>query len=353
MRYKEIKRILLALIVMLFLTGCGNLSPDEGGESVEDTQDLLEGTTGLFLIKEHNLEEDFLVLYSYESGEEYRYQYNIDTKFYDKYGRNEPMARFSVGRVVELDKKTPQGFLTAVRISAQVWEQSNVVRFSINEEKGVFTIGEVNYSIKDSAKVYSNNNEIALADLWEEDVLNVVGYENQILSVDVVRGHGVLKLVNTALFNDSVFNVGDQLYEKVSEGVALNVPEGTYAFTVAKDGWGSTTEITITRGQTTEIDLETVKGDGPKKGKVSFTINVEDVKVYIDRQLIDHTQVIELVYGTHTLEIVAPGYTSWRKKLVVGAESATIIVELEEETSSEKESEKDSEGKKDGKSEST
>ena len=339
--------------MLTLLVGCGNFGPDGGGENTEDNQkDLLEGTIGLFLILEHNTTDDTLKLYSYETGEEYDYQYNFSTKFYDKYGNNEPKERFTVGRVIELDAKNEEGYLTAVHISDEVWEQKDIIRFSMNLKDGVFTIGDVNYSIKNKVEVFSNEEKIELTDLWEEDILSVVGLGNRVLSVVVTRGHGSLKLVNTELFKDSLFNLGDLIYNKVSEGMTINVPEGTYNFTVAKDGWGSTTEITIVRGETTEIDLDTIKGDGPKKGKVNFSINVDDVKVRIDYKEVDHSQPVELVYGTHVLEISATGYTSWKGKIVVGSESSTIEIELvEDDSSTEKDTEVDTEKNTEEKSE--
>ena len=146
---------LLGILLMLtLLIGCGNFGPDGGGDGTEDNQkDLLEGTTGLFLILEHNTMSDALKLYSYENGQEYHYLYNFSTKFFDKYGNNEPRERFTVGRVIELDAKDKDGYLTAVHISDEVWEQKDIRRFSINQEKGVFTIGDVNYSIKNKVEV--------------------------------------------------------------------------------------------------------------------------------------------------------------------------------------------------------
>lgn len=336
--------------MVLLLAGCGNWKSDGGREETGDTQmDLLEGTRGIFLILEHNTLAETLKLYSYENGAEYYYHYDFATGFYDKYGNNEPKERFAQGRVVELDAKNTAGMLTGVHLSDEVWEQKNIVRFSVNEEEGILNIGGENYSIRSKVAVFSQGKEITLSDLWEEDRITVVGQGRNVLSIDVERGHGTLRLVNTALFDGSLMNLGDRILEKISEGLSIKVAEGTYELTVAKDGWGSTTEVTIRRGELTEIDLETIKGEGPKKGTVTFQVNVEDAKVYIDHRLVDHTKPLELTYGTHVLEISANGYTGWRKKLLVQSEEATIIVELEKEQETEKEpdeSEKETENKK-------
>ena len=319
--------------MMTLLVGCGNFGADGGGDNTEDTQnDLLEGTIGLFLILEHNTTDHTMTLYSYETREEYHHQYNFSTVFYDKYGENEPKERFTVGRVIELDAKDEAGYLTGVHISDEVWEQKDIIRFSMNTEKGIFTIGDVNYSIQNKVEVFSNEESIELTELREEDVLSVVGLGNRLLSIVVTKGHGVLKLVNTELFEGSLFNLGDRIYERVSEGVSIEVQEGAYSLTVAKDGWGSTTEVTIVRGEVTEIDLDTIKGDGPKKGLVTFKLNAEDTKVFIDYTEVDISEAVELVYGTHVLEISATGYTTWRGKIMVGSETSVIEITLEEET---------------------
>ena len=210
MRYKKRIYLLGICLMLALLVGCGNFGSDGGGEQSEDTQqDLLEGTRGLFLILKHNVEGKTIVLYSYENNQEYTYQYDFSTKFFDKYGKNEPKERFTIGRVIELDAKDENGFLTGLHISDEVWEKKDIIRFAVNMEEGVFTIGDDNYSVKNKVDVFSNEDKIQLTDLWEEDVLSVVGLGNRVLSVVVTRGHGELKLVNTELFKDSLFNFGD------------------------------------------------------------------------------------------------------------------------------------------------
>lgn len=348
MMKKKIRQILYymtgLILATMFLTGCGSLGLEGGELDSENTEtESTDETEGLFLVLENNTVDETLILYSYETGLEYYYQYNFSTKFFDKYGNYEPVVRFTSGKVVELEERDEYGYLTTVRISDQVWEQEKIKRFSIDEEHGIFSIGGTNYSIRNKVVVFSNGEEISIGDLSENDVLSVVGLGNKLLSVNVTTGHGTLCLKNTELFDGSLLNLSDKMYAQISEGVSIEIPEGTYTLTVANDGWGSSREITISRGETTEIDLETMKGPGKKKGMISFRINVEDVKVYIDYELVDHTQAVELTYGTHTLEISASGYESWKKYLMVNSEEATLIIELDEEAEDDDDDDEDSE----------
>ena len=80
--------------------------------------------------------------------------------------------------------------------------------------------------------------------------------------------------------------------------------------------------------------MDTLKGEGKKRGIVHFEIDVDDVEVYIDREKVDHTQPVELTYGTHLLQIEAAGYDTWKKYLSVNSEDATISIELSEDEES-------------------
>ena len=108
---------------------------------------------------------------------------------------------------------------------------------------------------------------------------------------------------------------------------------------MANDGWGGTKEIEIVRGEMTQVDLEELKGEGKKKGIIHFDVEVEDVSIYVDHELIDHNEGVELTFGKHQIEIEAPGYSDWKKYLMVNSEEATIEIELEDykETKSQEE----------------
>ena len=66
-----------------------------------------------------------------------------------------------------------------------------------------------------------------------------------------------------------------KVFAQITGEMTIEIPEGTYTAAVANNGYGGSTEITITRGQETVLDLETLKGEGPKYGSILFAVNVE------------------------------------------------------------------------------
>lgn len=346
MKKKNIRQLILYGILLILISmcvmSCGNSTSgkkEEDSQTEENSQDSTTEESSLFLIVANDTMEESLTLYSYATGLEHYYEYSFSTQFKDKYGNFSQAAEFTAGRVVTIGKRDRDGYLTEIQLSDEVWEYEKIHRFSVKEEEGVFTIADTKYSIRDKVYVFSNSEPIALAELSEEDILTVVGVDKKILSIVVTTGHGTLALTNTKLFEDSFLQLNNDIFVLISDSMEIEVPEGVYTLKVANDGWGGTTEIEILRDERTEIDLDTLKGEGKKKGIVNFEIDVEDVEVYIDNKKVDHTQAVEVTYGTHVLKIEASGYDTWKKYLSVNSEEATITIELAEESEEETEEE--------------
>lgn len=337
MKKIQLRKVILYGCLMVFLAislmACGKYTNEDKGDSQteEDSQEQNVVESALFLIAAHDTMEETLTLYSYDTGLEHYYEYSFSTQFKDKHGNYAPATEFSVGRAVTIGGKDSEGYLKDVQLTDEVWEYENVHRFSVDELKGVFTIADTRYSIRDKVYVFSDGERISLADLSkEEDVLTVVGKGKQILSIVVTTGHGSLVLRNTSLFDGSFLQLNNDIFAIISDSMEMDLPEGHYTLKVANNGWGGTTELEVVRGETTEIDLDTLKGEGRKTGIVRFEIDVENVEVLIDHEKVDHLQPVEVTYGTHLLEIKAEGYEKWKKYLAVNSEDATISIELTE-----------------------
>lgn len=340
MKKRNLRKIIvygfLWMMLLFSLAACGSeqTGKDEESSQTEQDGDNTEDSS-LFLIVENDTMEEGLMLYSYATGLEHYYEYSFSTQFKDKYGNFSPASEFTPGRVVTIGKQDKDGYLTQVQLASEVWEYEDVHRFSVDEEQGILNIAGTKYSIRDKVYVFSNGERISFMDISEEDILTVIGKERKILSVVVTTGHGTLSLINTTLFEGSYLQLNRDIFILISDSMEIEVPEGTYTLKVANDGWGGTTEIEVVRGETTEVDLDTLKGEGKKRGIVHFEIDVEDVAVYIDSEKVDHTQSVELTYGTHVLQIEASGYDTWKKYLFVNSQEATISIELSEDEEAE------------------
>ena len=161
--------------------------------------------------------------------------------------------------------------------------------------------------------------------IW--DLLTVVGLDKEVLSISITTGHGYLNLVNTDKFEGSLIYIGNKIITTVTKDMSVTIPEGTYAVTVANDGYGGTKEVEILRNEYTVLDLAELEGEGPKVCKLTISSLVEGAEIYIDGERIEAGVETEVTYGKHTLMIAVEGYDTWSRTLYVNSETANISID--------------------------
>jgi len=331
------------LWMAMLMVGCHDFVSDKDKEEPKVEIEIPDSEPVLYLILKHDTVEETLTLYNYKTGREHYYKYAFSTDFSDKYGNYKSVSEFLEGCVVTIASPDEHGYLTKVQMSDEVWEYENIRRFSIEEREGIFTIAGTKYSILDGVVAFSGGKEITLDEISENDVLKVTGQGKKILSVVVTTGHGTLSLSNTDLFEGSLMQLNTDRFIMISKNMEVEIPEGIYTLMVANNGWGGNCQIEVIRGEKTTVDLDTLKGEGKKKGLITFSITPLEAKVYLDHKEIDVSEPVEITYGTHTLEIEAEGHESWKKYLTVNSETATLVIKLVAEETADTEEKTDTE----------
>ena len=336
---------LLCLLAAAAVSGCGgNKEPDSANgtiyyypkddtDNAGGTQTVEEGVTadeleGLYLVVEVNSAEESIRLYRYTNGLEYQYYYSLATQFLDKYGNHTSVVNFTSGRVVTIEGVDEQGRISQVQIADNVWEYRDVTKYAVDEERRIFTIAGTRYGYDAGTQILSDGQRRKLSDLTEHDKLCVTGIGKNIISIVITTGHGTLRLSNTQLFEGSYLQLNSNIFVEITPDMEMDVPEGDYLLSVANDGWGGSCEITVTRDEETDVDLDTIKGEGPKYGTILFTVDVEGAEIKIDGEKIDYSSTVQLRYGWHSMEVTAAGYDTWSKRLYVNSQEATIVIEL-------------------------
>lgn len=289
--------------------------------------------TDQFMITGNDMQSGCLILEQIASGKQYMYYYSLTTSFLDKYGNRAAVSEFEPGRVVVLGSKDSQGRVMQIQISDQVWEYPNVTKYSVDEERGIFQIAGSRYSYDDTLYVNSDGNPQRLSDLNSMDTLRIIGVGTKLLSVSVTTGHGILAISNTELFQGSFIQIGNKIFSEITGDMKLEVPEGIYTVAVANNGYGGDTEVEIKRGQTVQLDLDTLKGEGPKYGNILFAVDVANAIVQIDGNPVDYNEIVPLRYGAHSLTVTADSYETYSKNLYVNSEEATVIIRMAGESS--------------------
>ncbi len=338
------------LLMLCCLVGCGQKDgvnavtprgasaaeasdPAKTGETEQEVEEVTDAS-GLYMIESFDGEEEFVILKHIQSTRQVRYSYSLDTKFLNKYGDSESWSSFTPGKVVEIvESASLDNTLDTIQLSNRVWVQEDVKNYKIDLSRELLQISDANYRLTPQTEVFSHGIASYITDIGPEDELRVVGMDKEIYSITVTSGHGYISLINTTLFEGSLITVGDEVVALITENMVFEVPEGTYDVTVANNGYGGTKSVTVERNQTLTLDLNELKGEGPKYCQLTFTCMVEDAQIYLDGKVVDVNKVHEVQYGRHSLVVSAEGYDTWSRTLFVNSSSATILLDLEDENS--------------------
>lgn len=345
MSMKNIRLYLLTTYMILGLLGlgligCGAADRENKNdiyyypkEQVAETEDLEEvQEKEIFLILSNDSVKEQLRLYRFANQMVYQYDYTLETDFLDRYGNFFSSAHFIPGKCVYVKAGEKDRTILSLQIAEGVWEYDDVKNFSVDEERGIFYIAGEKYRFDESLHIFSDDHNSRLDELTKNDILTVIGKDNQILSIIVTTGHGKLQLVNTALFEGSFLQLNTNIFSEITTNMLMEIPEGDYVLSVANDGWGGMCDVSIQRGQTTVVDLDSIKGDGPKYGNITFTVDLEDAVIRIDGERVEPSIPIRLRYGWHSLVVSSKLYEDWSKKLYVNSKDATIAIELDDGT---------------------
>lgn len=338
------------LIFFLMVSGCafstGNsgaangveFSEDDASVEVEyDAEELQEMADAALMSDSYLLEdlsstEERIILKSLSTNRRYRFAFGMTTQFLDKWGNRTSQSDFVRGSIVKIGRAV-DNVLTSIALSKDAWIVENLKNFSYDESRELFRIGKTKYRMRPNVNVFSGDLTVTMADVTDKDRLRVEGIGKEVYSVAVTTGHGSIALMNTDFFKDSMISIGTKIYMKVTKDTTVPVSAGKYKVTVAKDGYGGSTTVRVKKNQTVTIDLNTLKGKGPKKCKLIFRTTVKGVNAYLDGEKVKLNKKIKVTYGEHRLRVLVKDYEPWEKTLLVNSPTAEISLDPEEGSS--------------------
>lgn len=297
-------------------------APDE---TIEDP-DTMQTNDKIYIVMSVDTEKRLIGLALPDSPRTVQYGYTQATEIMDEHGQYMSTARLTPGRVVTLGELDDQAKLTTIQISGSAWYQENITRFSIDPSINMLVIGDTKYRYDEYLRVFSGDQEISLGQVDRGDVISVQGIDKQILSLQVEVGHGTIVLTNTELFEGGWISLGTKIYAKITKDMILEVPEGRYELSVANDGYGDSKAIEVERAKVTTVDLNEYKGEGPKICQVTFEVHVQDALLYINGEPVDYEEPVELRYGVYQLTVIADGFETWERQLVIHSKEATVEI---------------------------
>ena len=337
---KKVLAIGVGIIIPAVFTACGtppvSSDPLPSQSPSADTGFVLYGTydydsADTAVLVNVDTEGATITFLNPDLGKRYTLGYDGTTGFYDRYGQLISISQLTAGDIVELRFVKEKRHLTLAALSATAWTKESTDQYVFNGIKNEVVLGNDIYKLSPDLFCYSGKEELDYTEINSADVLTFHGIDTTVLSVNVEKGHGYLRLTGHEYFVGGWIEIGTKNIQKITEDMLLTVPEGTYNIVVSGSGMSVDRSITIKRGLETVLDLSDVVPETPKEGLVLFSITPSEATLYIDGEKADTSAAVSLTYGLHQLMCTCEGYQTLTRYLSVGEENAGISITMEKE----------------------
>lgn len=274
---------------------------------------------------------------NHATGKGYTLNYDNTSFIYDQYGRALSASLIEAGEVVDVRFLKSTRHLTYMQVSDAAWTSNNVTSFNlIANEDGIVKINGQNYKMDRSALVIDDGELVSPESILQIDTITVKGIDKDIYSVVVNNGHGYLSLSSDNVDNVSLvgswIELDNSVIRKVTPNMLLSVAEGEYKLHILGNGADYTEKIEVSSNHETVVDTSKIEIAKPKEGLVTFNVTPSYAQVFVDG-VEKLTGIPEsIVYGYHSLKVMADGYVTQTKYLKVGTPNSILDIELERDS---------------------
>ena len=265
-----------------------------------------------------------------EESAEFVLSYNGGTVVKSKYDNQLMMEQITPGEIARIGYVSGTHKLIELQEYDAAFENTMATRWMVDYDKKLITIGSETYSYDDNLYIESNDKNIDIREISGIDELTVRGIDNKIYSVCVTKGHGFVKLTNTANYVGGVIEIGDRLTTIIVEDMILAAPEGTFDLTATINGVGGSKEIQVIRGQETVVSLGSFEQAVTRYGTVKLNVLPEDAEatLTVDGVEMDYSELLSIAYGKHTLKLTSNNYDAFTKEVTISSVYTTINVNM-------------------------
>lgn len=325
--------VLVILAVVLLAIGGEKKGGNNTNESINNTgkedERVREGSfTGVI----KNIDELTMniTIRNIKDGQDYLLDYSSGTNFMNKYGKSSVVQSIPVGEIVDATYNKDTGKFTKIKISDKAFNYQGITNWRREQEKNGLVIVDSNYKYVDKLVVSSKGQLLDINDLDETDEITIKGFDREIYSIIVTKGHGTLRFVNYDDFMGGIAYIGARYIVPVIEDLIVTVREGNYDVTLETGSFKGTVPILAVPGEEVLVDMSEFKKPIVESGLVKFVITPEGADLYIDKLFVHYENGVSVDYGEHDIVVSLGGYTTYTGTLEVSEAEKTVMIDLVE-----------------------
>ncbi len=294
-----------------------------------DTAADNDGVQGILLdIEKEGLKMTFQDI---KSGKTFEIPYDNNLEVRSKHSGIMSLDELERGEIYKLFYTRSLNKLTGIQVSDTTWTYTDVTRFSFDEKKKVMMIGDEAYKFTKDLKIYSLDKEAQIMDITEMDTLTVRGIEKEVLSVIVDKGHGYIRVLNDAYFVGGWIEIGQDIIKPITEDMLIPAGEGDHLVRVTNRGYAGEEQVKVIRDKESRLDLSKINIEEVAIGHILFKIEPDYARLYIDDEITEFEDRVQIEYGVHAVRVECGGYRTINSNIKVGSDYAEIDITMDEE----------------------
>lgn len=294
------------------------------------------------IIKSIDTDNKTITFRNHDTGRDYTLSYDNTTLIYSEYGRAISAQLLETGEIANITFLSGSRHLNSLDINGDAFTIEKSYGYDLQAANETAQIGSSYYHITDKTLVLIDGRAGRIQDVLQGDNIKVTGIDTEIYCVEVMQGHGYVSLSSNMVGDDDIsgayLEIGDKNIYRVTDGMLVSVPEGTYKLFLTGKGVDYETTITVDRDKETIVDTSQIEIEY-NYGLVTFKLIPQEAKLYIDGEEVNPSWPIELTYGTHKIDATAEGYLPCSEYLHVGSSKAEVEITLPVDEDYEKEDE--------------
>lgn len=328
------------LIVMLLSVTAQNTAQKTQSSNTKQTGDKTEesknaedkDTPILAVLKEIDTGSGSITFMNTENGQDIIVNFTGAADITDKYDKIISASQLNPGEMADIYYNRDASMLKKLQISNRAWEYKGVTRWKLDQEEDSFLISESRYKISDNLFLVKDGQQLTLNDLNSKDELEVKGYDRQVWSILVTKGHGTIRFEDYKDFIGGTVYIGNQEILPIVSDMSVIVREGSYKVTMEKGSLKGNKNLQVLPFEETVLNMGEFELPPVQKGTVKFNIIPEGADLYINDDLTDYSKAVELEYGEYNIKAALGGYMNYTGKLEVEG-NKIVSIELVENQS--------------------
>lgn len=320
---KKVK-LLCLLLLFVFITGCGNSDNIKVYNNTEESGSEHEEKSLTAVVTKLDKEQKQLEFTDCYTGKRYELIYNGGVSVYNSYDRDVGVGGLYCGCIVDIVYYSDTSTLVSISFNKDVVTLDGVTKLAVDVENMKALCRGKSYSLSDASVAFEGDKSLNLMEINTEDkvCMNVLG--GVLVSVILQEGHGYVSFHNHESYIGGMVEIGKDVIVPVTADMLVTVREGTYTLRISKDGYSSSKEVTVIRGEETKLDLTSI---AVPDGTVTFNVTPSWAKIYINGKSYG-SRVFTSRYGTYNLKIEADGYKTFSGGFKIADPVKTYSIEL-------------------------